>query len=59
MKVKMAQKISGLRNNEPWPEVGGEIVVPDSEGASLCANGYATPVAEAPKPEKRAPKRKG
>lgn len=55
----MAQKISGLRNNEPWPEVGGEIVVPDSEGASLCANGYATPVAEAPKPEKRAPKRKG
>lgn len=58
MKVKMTQQISGLRNNVPWPAVGGEIVVSDDEGASLCSNGYAVPVAEVPTPEKRAPRRK-
>lgn len=54
MKVKMKVAISGTRNGEAWPAKGGTIVVPDAEGRDLCAQGYAEPVAEAPKPEKRA-----
>jgi len=53
MKIKMKQAITGLRDGAPWPAAGGEIVVPDAEGASLCSQGIAEPVAEAPKPEKR------
>ncbi len=53
MKVRMKQHISGTRDGERWPDVGDEIVVGDQEGADLCANGYAEPVAEKPKPEKR------
>lgn len=53
MRVKMVGSITGTRNGEPWPEVGGEIVLPDSEGAELCALGMAVPVAEPEKPETR------
>lgn len=58
MKVKIKQYISGSRNGQKWPAPGGELVVGDQEGAELCANGYAEPVAETPKPEKRTTKRK-
>lgn len=53
MKIKMKQHITGFRDGERWPEAGGELVVPDQEGADLCAAGLAEPVAEKPKPEKR------
>lgn len=57
MKVCMNVAISGTRNGEPWPSVGGEIVVGDIEGADLCAAGLASPVAEVAKVEKKvAPK---
>lgn len=52
MKVRMKVNISGTRDGEPWPPIGECVVVPDTEGAELCANGYAEPVAEAAKPEK-------
>lgn len=46
MKVRMIAHVSGTRNGAEWPAPGGEIVVPDLEGAELCANGLAAPVAE-------------
>jgi len=59
VKVRMNQQISGLRSTgDKWPAAGDEIVVSDNEGADLCANGYAVPVAEKPKPEKRTVKKK-
>jgi hypothetical protein len=44
MKVKMKVVMSGTRNGESWPLPGGEIDVPDDEGANMCANGLALPV---------------
>lgn len=58
MKVKMKQQITGMRDGQYWPAIGDTIVVPDAEGADLCAQGYAVPVAEKPQPEKRAASRK-
>lgn len=53
MKIRMRVTLSGLRDGQPWPARGGELVVPDAEGADLCAQGYAVPVAEVAEPEKR------
>lgn len=65
MKVKMRGAISGTRNGEPWPAIGGVVDLPADEAAVLCAQGMAEPVAEdlvetavAPKPEKRTVGRK-
>ncbi len=45
MRVKMKVGISGGRGDgTEWPRVGGEIEVPDPEGADLCAAGLAVPV---------------
>lgn len=57
VRVSMKVQISGVRDGVRWPGVGGEIVVPDTEGAELCTQGLATPVAEVAKPEKRPAKR--
>lgn len=65
MKVRMKTHISGTRNGVRWPEAGGEVVVTDTEGADLCSQGLAEPVAEkaeratAPKPEKRTTRKAG
>ena len=53
MRIKMKQVITGLRDGAAWPAIGDTIVVPDAEGAQLCGQGVAEPVAEAPKPERR------
>ena len=53
MKIRMLRSLTGLRNGVRWPARGGELVVPDAEGASLCANGYAEPVVETVEPETR------
>lgn len=53
MKVRMEVEISGTRDGVKWPPRGGELVVTDREGAELCAQGHATPVAEPAAPEKR------
>lgn len=45
----MKIKIVGTRDGAYWPAVGGTIVVGDDEGATLCAQGMAEPVAEAVK----------
>jgi hypothetical protein len=52
--------VAGLRDGADWPKVGEELDVPDDEGAALCANGMADPVATddtekatAPEGEKR------
>ena len=66
MRVRMTCPITGLRDGQPWPPRGGEIVVPDAEGRDLCTAGLAVPVAEpapveraeAPAPERRARARK-
>lgn len=52
MKVRMKVQVSGHRDGEAWPAVGGEIVVPDGEGRDLCSQGYAEPVAEPARPER-------
>jgi hypothetical protein len=38
----MQAGISGYRNGEPWPTVGGVIDVPDHEAADLISQHYAT-----------------
>lgn len=44
MKIRMKGDITGTRNGEQWPRPGGELDVPDDEGATLCASGMAEPV---------------
>lgn len=44
MRVKMKVGISGARNGQDWPRVGGEVDLPDDEAATLCAADMATPV---------------
>lgn len=44
MKVRMKTTLSGLRDGVPWPPRGEVLIVPDDEGASLCASGVAVPV---------------
>lgn len=44
MLVKMRAELSGLRNGQPWPPIGGVIELPDDEAATMCANGTALPV---------------
>lgn len=44
MLVRMRVHITGYRDGEPWPAVGGTIDVPDGEAADLVANQYAEPV---------------
>lgn len=51
MKVRMKVGMSGTRNGEDWPPLGGELEVDDDEGAQLCAGGLAEPVAEPEKVE--------
>jgi hypothetical protein len=46
MKVQMKVVMSGTRNGENWPLPGEELEVPDEEGANMCANGLAIPVAK-------------
>jgi len=58
VKIKMQQQITGTRDGAAWPAVGDTLVVPDAEGAALCAQGLAVPVAEQPKPEKRTTRKK-
>ena len=57
MRVCMTVEISGTRDGVPWPPRGGEVDLPDAEGADLCAAGYATPVAVPAPVEKRGPGR--
>lgn len=45
MRVQMSVFISGTRDGEPWPEVGGVVDLPADEAADMIANGYAEPVA--------------
>lgn len=46
MKIRMKADVSGSRNGELWPPRGGTLELPDDEGAALCANGIAEPVAD-------------
>lgn len=47
MKIRMLEQRTGPRyDGREWPGYGGEIDVPDEEGAGLCAQGAAVPVAE-------------
>jgi hypothetical protein len=52
VKVEMKIKIAGSRNGVRWPEAGGVVDLPDGEGADLCSQGLAVPVAEPAKPER-------
>lgn len=61
MKIRMKVSITGTRcDGGRWPQAGEELVVSDVEGADLCAQGYAVPVAEPAKvkAEKRTTKKK-
>jgi hypothetical protein len=42
----LAEKTGPRYDGRPWPGPGGEIDVPDEEGAGLCAQGDAAPVAQ-------------
>ncbi|MFI6560392.1 hypothetical protein [Streptomyces sp. NPDC050534] len=46
MKIRMKADVSGSRDGEPWPPRGGTLVLPDEEGAALCASGIAEPVSD-------------
>jgi hypothetical protein len=47
MKIRMTEHRSGGRyDGRPWPPVGVDFDVPDEEGAGLCAQGSAIPVAQ-------------
>jgi hypothetical protein len=37
----MTAHITGFRNEEPWPEVGETLELPDHEAADLIIAGYA------------------
>ena len=46
MKIRMTEHRSGGRyDGRAWPPVGEDFDVPDEEGAGLCAQGSAVPVA--------------
>ena len=47
MRIRMLVEKTGPRHDGRfWPGPGGEIDVPDEEGAALCAQGDAAPVAQ-------------
>jgi hypothetical protein len=41
MQVRMLVDISGTRNGQPWPRIGGTIELPDDEAAGYVAAGLA------------------
>ena len=46
MRIRMLVEKTGPRyDGQSWPGPGGEIDVPDEEGAALCEHGDAAPVA--------------
>jgi len=46
VKIRMLEQRSGPRyDGRTWPPVGEDFDVPDDEGAGLCAQGSAVPVA--------------
>lgn len=51
MRVRMKVQISGTRDGQEWPAGGGEVELPDEEGAHLCASGLAVPLADGDEPE--------
>jgi len=67
MRVRMLIAVSGLRSENRWPPIGGEVDIPDAEARDLIAAGYAEQVSPsaAPQveravvspPETRAPRR--
>lgn len=44
MKITMLVAITGTRDGDEWPDVGGTLDVPDREAADLIAVGYAKEV---------------
>ena len=44
MKVRMKVQITGTRNGEKWPPVGGVIDLPTEEAEGYIAQGYCEPV---------------
>jgi hypothetical protein len=47
VKIRMLEARTGPRwDDRAWPGYGGEIDVSDEEGAGLCAQGAAVPVAQ-------------
>ena len=48
VRIRMKAVITGTRDGEPWPLPGEELTLPDAEGAQLCAQGQADPVASEP-----------
>lgn len=66
MKVTMKARISGTRNGEPWPGIGGSVDLPKDEAEHLIAAGLATapeskkadvPVEPEKRPARKAEKR--
>ena len=52
MKIRMLVEKTGPRyDGRAWPPRGVEFIVPDEEGAALCAQGDAAPVADEPAAE--------
>jgi hypothetical protein len=46
MRIRMLEERTGPRyDDRSWPPPGAEFDVPDEEGAGLCAQGAAVPVA--------------
>ncbi len=48
MRVVMCARISGTRNGDEWPAIGGEVDVPDAEAVDLLNAGLAVAAESAP-----------
>ena len=48
MRVQMQIHITGYRDGEPWPPVGGTVDVPEREALELISQGYAKAVEDGP-----------
>ena len=46
MRVTMIGQISGSRDGVPWPPVGGQIDLPDTEAIALIDNRMAVPAVD-------------
>lgn len=51
MKIRLKVQISGTRNGQDWPRIGGVVDLPDEEAISYIASGMADPVATFSAPE--------
>jgi ribosomal protein L29 len=46
VRIKMKVAVSGARDGQPWPGIGGVVDLPDDEAQSYVTAGMATPATD-------------